>query len=120
MDLCSTIVTRYALCRGQQWFGAGYHMIYAPAAYVVTFAWLYSYEEDPERIRNLKPRTFKQDLLIWALLSVLKAKAVAESVRSLAEISEASWAFSPHSSADDSAWENDESPKESVLPYATR
>jgi hypothetical protein len=43
MDLCSTIVTRYALCRGQQWFGAGYHMIYAPAAYVVTFAWLYSY-----------------------------------------------------------------------------
>jgi hypothetical protein len=44
MDLCSTIVTRYALCRGQQWFGAGYHMIYAPAAYVVTFAWLYSYD----------------------------------------------------------------------------
>jgi hypothetical protein len=43
MDLCSTIVTRQALCRGQQWFGAGYHMIYAPAAYVVTFARLYSY-----------------------------------------------------------------------------
>jgi hypothetical protein len=43
MVLCSTIVTRYALCRGQQWFGAGYHMIYAHAAYVVTFAWLYSY-----------------------------------------------------------------------------
>jgi hypothetical protein len=43
MDLCSTIVTRYALCSGQQWFGAGYLMIYAPAAYVVTFAWLYSY-----------------------------------------------------------------------------
>jgi hypothetical protein len=44
MDLC-TIVTRYALCRGQQWFGAGYHMIYAPADYVGTFAWLYSYDK---------------------------------------------------------------------------
>jgi hypothetical protein len=43
MDLCSTIVTRQALCRGQQWFAAGYHMIYAPATYVVTFARLYSY-----------------------------------------------------------------------------
>jgi hypothetical protein len=28
---------------GNNGFGAGYHMIYAPAAYVVTFARLYSY-----------------------------------------------------------------------------
>jgi hypothetical protein len=30
---------------GNNGFGAGYHMIYAPAAYVVTFARLYSYIE---------------------------------------------------------------------------
>jgi hypothetical protein len=52
MDLCSTIVTRQALCRGQQWFGAGYHMIYAPAAYVVTFARLYSYGQTANDLRT--------------------------------------------------------------------
>jgi hypothetical protein len=33
---------------GNNGFGAGYHMIYAPAAYVVTFARLYSYDDDDD------------------------------------------------------------------------
>jgi hypothetical protein len=57
MVLCSTIVTRYGPCSGQQWiyevtllpaarkhlFLRANHTIYAPAAYVVTFARLCNY-----------------------------------------------------------------------------
>jgi hypothetical protein len=46
MDLCRTIVGRSEACSGSQWVGAGYHMIYATAAYVVTFIHLCNYVLD--------------------------------------------------------------------------
>jgi hypothetical protein len=48
---------------GNNGFGARYHMIYAPAAYVVTFARLYSYADSDftqlqQQQQTATPKTF--------------------------------------------------------------
>ena len=49
---------------GNNGFGAGYHMIYAPAAYVVTFARLYSY--DWKKVDRIKISNYsKQQAFGW-------------------------------------------------------